>query len=108
MINFLLSYLGWQLFYGNDMLKLLEIRGFDTSDPAVRDLVLGAESAMWTEQADTEVRIWPLHFFLLLIGVSLFFIVCRGQDLPPDCGPGREAVEQPRGELVRACLVRDT
>lgn len=41
---------GWQKMYDNDLYKLLEDRGFDATDPAIKNLVLGAESAMWSEQ----------------------------------------------------------
>ncbi len=42
--------IGWQLQYDNDLYGLLEQRGFDTSDEAIRSLVLGGETAMWSEQ----------------------------------------------------------
>ncbi len=47
MLNF---EIGWQLQYDNDLYGLLEQRGFDTTDEAIRSLVLGGETAKWSEK----------------------------------------------------------
>lgn len=59
--NWCSPYKGWQQQYGNDLYGILEEKGLD--DPAAaRDLVLGGEVAIWSEQTDdqsVENRIFP-------------------------------------------------
>lgn len=43
---------GWQKQYENDLYKLLEESGL-TVTPAMKELVLGGEVAMWAEQTDS-------------------------------------------------------
>ena len=43
---------GWQKQYENDLYKLLEDSGL-TVTPAMKELVLGGEVAMWAEQTDS-------------------------------------------------------
>jgi len=61
--NWCSPYSGWQEQYSNDMLGLLEQRGFDKKD--MKRLVLGGETAMWTEQADSatvEMKVFPRYY----------------------------------------------
>ncbi len=45
-------FLGWQLQYDNDLYKILSDRGIDMNN-ATRSLVLGGETAIWSEQTDS-------------------------------------------------------
>jgi hypothetical protein len=47
---------GWQLQYMNDLYAMLEARGV-TLTPMVKALVLGGETAMWTEQVNYAIKI---------------------------------------------------
>ncbi|PSN43909.1 Chitooligosaccharidolytic beta-N-acetylglucosaminidase [Blattella germanica] len=61
--NWCSPYIGWQKVYKNDPYAILTKQGVDVSpgSPA-RELVLGAEAALWTEQVDEsslDGRFWP-------------------------------------------------
>jgi len=59
--NYCTPYKGWQKQYENDLYKLLEESGL-TVTPAMKELVLGGEVAMWAEQTDSfsiESKIFP-------------------------------------------------
>ncbi|XP_072160633.1 chitooligosaccharidolytic beta-N-acetylglucosaminidase isoform X1 [Bemisia tabaci] len=59
--NWCSPFIPWQKVYENDPMKLLSSLGVDAT-PATRRLVLGAEAALWTEQADehnADSRLWP-------------------------------------------------
>merc|ERR1712117_765958 len=50
--NYCTPYKGWQKQYENDLYKLLEESGLAVT-PAMKELVLGGEVAMWAEQTDS-------------------------------------------------------
>jgi len=59
--NYCSPYKGWQKQYENDLYKLLADSGL-TVTPAMKELVLGGEVAMWAEQTDSfsiESKIFP-------------------------------------------------
>ncbi len=48
--------------YENDLYGLLEERGFDMNNKDLRELVLGGETNMWSEQVDSQTvegKIFP-------------------------------------------------
>lgn len=59
--NWCSPYIGWQKVYMNNPYTLLTALGVDVNE-TIRELVLGAEAALWTEQADEsslDGRYWP-------------------------------------------------
>ncbi|XP_069701627.1 chitooligosaccharidolytic beta-N-acetylglucosaminidase isoform X2 [Periplaneta americana] len=61
--NWCSPYIGWQKVYKNNPYDILTSLGVDVSlGTAARELVLGAEAALWSEQADEsslDGRFWP-------------------------------------------------
>ena len=43
---------GWQKIYENDPYKILKNKGSSLTEAEMSDLVLGGETAMWTEQVN--------------------------------------------------------
>lgn len=56
--NWCSPYKGWQVVYDNSPLQIIKSHGYANK----RNLVLGGEAALWTEQADSasvDAKIWP-------------------------------------------------
>ncbi|XP_032672325.1 chitooligosaccharidolytic beta-N-acetylglucosaminidase [Odontomachus brunneus] len=56
--NWCTPYKGWQKIYDNSPLEIVKKQGYEHK----KDLILGGEAALWTEQADSasvDSRLWP-------------------------------------------------
>ena len=56
--NWCSPYKGWQIVYDNSPLKMIKLQHLENK----KHLILGGETALWTEQADsatTDTKIWP-------------------------------------------------
>ncbi|XP_043520160.1 chitooligosaccharidolytic beta-N-acetylglucosaminidase isoform X4 [Frieseomelitta varia] len=56
--NWCAPYKGWQIIYDNSPLKIIKLQHLESK----RHLILGGETALWTEQVDSasiDAKIWP-------------------------------------------------